>query len=81
MKLDVPIPPGAVEFVRSIASDYQAARAFLHDSALAQAVAPGSSLQDVALAVISDALALFRTRLTDLGSNLKRLYRLQRLPR
>ncbi len=64
------IPPGAVEFVRSIESDYQAARAFLHDSALAQAVSQGGSLQDVALAVISDALNLFRTRLTDLGANL-----------
>jgi hypothetical protein len=62
--------PGSLDFVRSIDDAYTEARSFLENSALAQAVGEGRSLQEVALAILADLLSAFEDRQLDLAHNL-----------
>lgn len=62
------LAPSALDFIRTISQDFDAARALLADSGLARAVADGKSLQEVALAAVQDALAAFDTRRAELLS-------------
>lgn len=64
------IPEGTLEQIRAIEEAYTAAQDFLQNSAIAQQVREGSSLQAVALAVVEDALRLFSSRLGELTINL-----------
>jgi hypothetical protein len=63
------LPASVVEFIESIDQQYQQAHAFLADSPLADA-AGSDDLQQAALAVIDDALALFRARLGELAGGI-----------
>lgn len=62
------LAPSALDFIRTISQDFDAARALLADSGLARAVADGKSLQEVALAAVQDALTAFDTRRAELLS-------------
>ncbi len=64
------LPPGTLEYVEAIEDAYTAARELLQDNALVREVAAGGDLQEVALAVIEEALELFNERLGQLGDNL-----------
>lgn len=65
------LPANTLETVTSLGESYGTARDFLQNSELVKAVAAsGASLQDVALAVIADVLALFDGRLSELTANL-----------
>jgi hypothetical protein len=63
------LPPSALEFVESIEGGYGAARDFLRDSPLAQAVADGDA-QRAGLAVIEEALSIFGSRLSELAGGI-----------
>lgn len=60
------LAPSALDFVRTIESDFDQARSVIADSALARAVADGKSLQDVALAAVQDVLQAFDTHRAEL---------------
>jgi ElaB/YqjD/DUF883 family membrane-anchored ribosome-binding protein len=64
------VPPAAVEYVEAIEDAYSAARSFLQDNPLAREVAAGRTLQEVALAVIEEALAHFHERIEELTRGL-----------
>jgi hypothetical protein len=64
------LPPGTLEYVEAIEDAYDAARGLLQDNALVKEVAAGGDLQEVALAVIEEALDLFDQRIGQLGENL-----------
>lgn len=64
------LPAGALEYVESIEGAYTTAQDFLQDSALAKEVTEGNTLQEVALAVIEDALSVFDSRIADLANNM-----------
>ena len=61
------IPPSALEFVEDIQGAYDSAEAFLRDHPIARQVTEGRTLQQVALAVIEDALARFDDELEGLA--------------
>ena len=64
------LPANTLQFIESADEAYGTARDFLRDSDLVQTVqSGGGSLQDVALAVVDDALNLFSTRLNGLAGN------------
>ena len=64
------LPPDLFDSIHSIQQNFDDAQKFIQDSALRQAIADGKDLQTVALAVIEDVLALFKTRLGDLAKQL-----------
>src|SRR5215208_204170 len=64
------LPPATLEYVEAIEDAYEAARELLQDNALVREVAAGGDLQEVALAVIEEALSLFEQRIGQLGDNL-----------
>jgi ElaB/YqjD/DUF883 family membrane-anchored ribosome-binding protein len=64
------LPPGTLEYVETIEDAYTAARELLQENALVGEVAAGGDLQEVALAVIEEALGLFEQRIGQLGDNL-----------
>ena len=64
------LPPDLFDSIDSIQKNFDDAQKFIQDSALRHAIADGKDLQSVALAVIDDALALFKTRLGDLAKQL-----------
>ena len=64
------MPPAAVEYVEAIEDTYSAARSFLRDNPLAREAAAGRDLQEVALAVIEEALDEFNRRLGELTADL-----------
>ena len=63
-------PADALAYVESIETAYSTVRGFLDDSAIAREIGEGGNLQDVALAVIDDALSLFDSRITELTGSL-----------
>lgn len=64
------LPSDLFDSIDSIQKDFNDARKFLEDSELRHAIADGADLQTVALAVIDDVLALFKTRLGDFAKQL-----------
>jgi len=64
------LPPATLEYVEAIEDAYAAARSLLQENALAREVAAGGDLQEVALAVIEEALDLFDQRINQLAENL-----------
>ncbi|NET34771.1 MAG: hypothetical protein F6K19_22555 [Cyanothece sp. SIO1E1] len=64
------LPADTLTYVEAIADAYTTAQNFLQESAVAQQVQAGSSLQATALAVIEDGLSLFEGRLSELSGNL-----------
>src|SRR5215203_5506129 len=64
------LPPGTLEYVESIEDAYDTARGLLQGNALVKEVAAGGDLQEVALAVIEEALDLFDQRIGQLGDGL-----------
>ncbi|MEB3294390.1 MAG: hypothetical protein VKJ24_14620 [Synechococcales bacterium] len=64
------VPEGTLEQIRAIETAYHEAQDFLQNSAIAQQVREGSSLQAVAIAVIEDVLNLFDSKLADLVDNI-----------
>jgi hypothetical protein len=75
------LPANALAYVESIEGAYGTVAEFLADSELARQVGEGQSLNDVAQAVIAEALALFDTRIDDLAGNLLDADRLDDLRR
>ena len=61
------VPGSALEFVEDIQGAYDSAEAFLRDHPLARQVTEGRTLQEVALAVIEDALTRFDDELEGLA--------------
>jgi hypothetical protein len=64
------MPADALRFVEDLKGSYEQVNGFLQNSELVRQVRAGASLEQTALALIDDVLALFRSHLTDLGSNL-----------
>ena len=64
------LPANALSYVESIEDAYHSVAGFLGDSELARQVTDGKTLNDVAQAVIAEALSLFDTRITELTGNL-----------
>jgi hypothetical protein len=64
------LPPATLEYVEAIEDAYEAARGLLQDNALVKEAAAGGDLQEIALAVIEEALELFDQRIGQLGENL-----------
>ena len=64
------LPPGTLEYVESIEDAYNTTRGLLQGNALVKEVAAGGDLQEVALAVIEEALDLFDQRIGQLGDGL-----------
>jgi len=64
------LPANAFAYVESIEDAYQSVAGFLDDSEIARQVAGGKTLNEVAQAVIAEALSLFDTRITGLTGNL-----------
>lgn len=64
--IDAALAPSALDFIRTLEQDFAAARTMLESSAMAQAVADGQSLQQVALAAVADAFSAFDARRAEL---------------
>jgi hypothetical protein len=63
------LPADALRFVEELENSYQQVSDFLSNSELVKQIHPGSSLEQVGLALIDDILNLFHTRLGSLGSS------------
>jgi hypothetical protein len=66
-RIDEALPADALRFVEEISERYQEVSDFLANSELVRQIGPGVSLEQTALALIDDLLAVFRSRLDDLG--------------
>lgn len=64
------LPANTLNYVESIDDTFNSVIGLLQQTGLTQQIPDGSSLQDTALAVITDALALFDTRIAELTGNL-----------
>ena len=73
------LPANALAHVESIDTAYSSVADLLGNSDIVRQVSEGESLNDVAQAVISEALALFDTRIVDLAGNLIDPERLEEL--
>ena len=60
----------SLQFIESLSDTYGQAQDFLNNSSLAEAVGGAGSLQEVALALISQALSQFDDRIAELSGNL-----------
>jgi len=64
------LPADSLRFVEEIKDAYQQVSDFLNNSDLVKQIHPGSSLEQVALALVDDVLNLFQTKLGSLGGSL-----------
>ena len=64
------LPADSLRYVEEIELAYRGVSEFLHDSELARQIQAGADLEQIALAVVDDVLALFRTRLQGLAASL-----------
>jgi hypothetical protein len=71
------MPAGTLEFVESIEGAYTTARDFVIDNPILKQIPEGGTLQEVALAVIDEALNLFHSRIESLTGDLVDADRLQ----
>jgi len=64
------LPADTLRFVEELEDAYREVSDFLANSELAKQIHPGASLQQVALALVDDVLALFRTRVGGIAASL-----------
>jgi len=64
------VQPSVLEFVEDIESAYRAAEALLRDHPIARQAVSGKTIQEIALAVVQEALASFGEQLDSLAGNL-----------
>lgn len=64
------VPADTLQFIKQLEGAYAAVNDFLNNSELVKQIQSSASLEETALAVIDDALDLFRERLDELGSSL-----------
>jgi hypothetical protein len=64
------MPADALRFVEELKGSYEQVSGFLQNSELVRQVRAGATLEQTALALIDDLLALFRSHLADLGTTI-----------
>jgi hypothetical protein len=64
------MPADALRFVEELKGGYEQVSGFLQNSELVRQVQAGSTIEQTALALVDDVLALFQARLADLGTTI-----------